>query len=184
MVEAGLPGLVHIADPDVWWTHRYHDPDQYEAKRFTYRQLTNTLGRFPNLRLLVAHMGGWPENLEFLDRLLQHYPNCYFDTSGTKWIARELSVQAEEARKFIVRYADRLLFGSDLVARSRLDLAHYCSRYWVHRHLYEKNHRVLSPIKDPDAPGAVNVAGLDLPEDVLKRLYVENARRFYGLERT
>lgn len=180
--EADLAVLVHIADPDVWWRHRYRDPDKYEAKRFTFRQLTNTLERFSRLPVLVAHLGGWPENLPFLEDLLNRFPNCHLDTSGTKWIARELSTKPVESRAFIIRYADRLLFGSDLVAWEHADFEHHCSRYWVHRHLYEQRCSVPSPIEDPDADGPVQVAGLDLPDSVLRRLYLENARRFYRLE--
>jgi hypothetical protein len=84
MRDAGLPALVHIADPNVWWQTRYADGERFERKRFTYRQLTNTLGRYPDLRVVVAHMGGFPEDLDFLDGLLTQYPNCYLDTSATK----------------------------------------------------------------------------------------------------
>lgn len=180
--EAGLPVLVHIADPDVWWRHRYQDPNEFEAKPFTFRQLTNTLERFSRLPVLVAHLGGWPENLPFLEDLLNRYPNCHLDTSGTKWIARELSAKPTEARGFFIRHADRLLFGSDLVAWEHADFEHHCSRYWVHRHLYEQDFRGPSPIEDPDADGPVEVAGLNLPNSVLRRLYLENARRFFRLE--
>ncbi len=179
IINAGLPVLVHIADPDVWWRHQYRDAERFERKRFTYRQLTNTLGRFPDLRVLVAHMGGWPENLPFLDDLLHRHRNAYLDTSATKWVARELSAQPAAARAFIIRNADRLLFGSDLVAFKRATFEHHCSRYWVHRHLYEQAGVVPSPIPDPDAPGPVFVAGLDLPKSVLDRLYLTNATAFF-----
>jgi predicted TIM-barrel fold metal-dependent hydrolase len=182
IAATGLPVLVHIADPDIWWRHRYHDPERFERKCFTYRQLTNTLGRFPGLRVLVPHMGGWPESLAFLDDLLHRYPQCYLDTSGTKWVARELSRQPAAARAFFVRRADRLLFGSDLVPFRHATFEHHCSRYWVHRHLYEQAHAVRSPIEDPDAHGPVFLAGLDLPDEVLTRLYRENAIRFFGLD--
>lgn len=181
IVDADLPVLVHIADPDIWWHHRYHDGDTFESKRFTYRQLTNTLGRFPDLRVMVAHMGGWPENLAFLTDLLARYPNVRLDTSGTKWVARELSHQAAAARSFIIRHADRLLFGSDLVAFQRATVEHHCSRYWVHRHLYEQADPVRSPIDDPDANGPVFLAGLDLPDPVLQKLYHDNAVKLFGL---
>jgi len=181
IAEADLSVLVHIADPDIWWQKHYHDPEVFEHKRFTYRQLTNTLARFPDLRVLAAHMGGWPENLPFLDDLLTTYPNCYFDTSATKWMARELSHQPAEARSFLVRHADRLLFGSDLVAFGHADVDHHCSRYWVHRHLYERDDIARSPIHDPDAHGPVYVAGLNLPDATLRKLYFENAARFFRI---
>jgi hypothetical protein len=179
---ADLAVLVHIADPDLWWRSHYRDPEIFEQKRFTYRQLSNTLGRFPEMRVLVAHMGGWPENLPFLTDLLGRYPNCRLDTSATKWIARELSHRPGEARAFMIRHADRLLFGSDLVAFGHADVDHHCSRYWVHRHLYENDHVIKSPIHDPDAHGEVFVAGLNLPDATLRKLYRENAERFFRIE--
>lgn len=183
-IDAGLPVLVHIADPDVWWLDRYRDPEQFEAKRFTFRQLTNTLQRFPGLRVLAAHLGGWPENLPFLDHLLRRYPNLHLDTSGTKWVARELSRQPVAVRDFFIRNADRLLFGSDLVAFQGATPEHHASRYWVHRHLYERDDVIASPIDDPDAQGRVHLAGLNLPDAVLSRLYHDNAAAFFRLNRT
>jgi hypothetical protein len=181
IVDADKPVLVHIADPDIWWTHRYVDDKRFEKKHATYRQLTNTLSRFRTLRVMAAHMGGWPENLPLLDQLLNQYPNLYLDTSGTKWIARELSHQASAARGFFIRHADRLLFGSDLVAFKQASVEHHCSRYWVHRHLYEYDQPRLSPIHDPDARSPVFVAGLNLPTPVLEKLYLHNAVRLFGL---
>lgn len=177
--EAGLAVLVHIADPDIWWKDRYADPARFEAKRFTYRQLTNTLTRFPRLRVMMAHMGGWPENLPFLSDLLERFENLHLDTSGTKWIARELSRRPAEARAFLIRHADRLLFGSDLVAFKHTTIEHHCSRYWVHRFLYERAETHPSPIRDQDADGRVFLAGLNLPDEVLGKLYFENAKRFF-----
>lgn len=179
--RAGLSVLVHIADPDVWWSHRYSDAGRFESKAFTYRQLTNTLERFPELPVLVAHMGGWPENPAYLAGLLDRHPNLHLDTSGTKWIARELSRQPAESRAFFIGYADRLLFGSDLVAFKDASFEHHCSRYWVHRFLYEKAGGCPSPIEDQDASGRVFLAGLDLPDRTLEKLYYTNACRFFDL---
>jgi hypothetical protein len=180
--RAGLSVLVHIADPDVWWIRRYSDPRRFEAKRFTYRQVTNTLERFPSLRVLMAHMGGSPEDLPFLSGLLERYPNLYLDTSGTKWIARELSRQPAAARDFLIHHADRLLFGSDLVPWKAATFEHHCSRYWVHRFLYEQAFTCLSPIEDEDAVGPVSLAGLNLPDATLSKLYFDNANLFFNLQ--
>jgi len=182
MVEHGLPALVHIADPDIWWKSHYHDPQRYETKAFTYRQLTNTLGRYPDMKVLAPHMGGHPEHLDHLSEMLETYPNFHLDTSGTKWVARELSAQPQKARDFFIRWADRMMFGSDLVAFNHADLWHHCSRYWVHQFMYEQDGVVRSPIEDADAGGPVYLSGLDLPEGVLRRLYRDNAVEFFRLD--
>lgn len=181
MVDNNLSGLVHIADPDIWYQRVYNDPEKFEPKWATYRQLTNTLGRFPSLRVVAAHMGGNPERLDHLDRLLSTYSNCYLDTSATKWVVRELSPKRAEAREFFIKWSHRLLFGTDLVARKNEPLEHYASRYWVHQFLYEQPGEIASPIPDNDAPGPVCLRGLDLPGEVLERLYYRNAEGFFGI---
>ncbi len=183
MVEHDLPALVHMADPDIWWKKRYADPTKFESKTFTYRQLTNTLRRFPSLRVVVPHMGGDPERLDHLERMLTEHRNLYLDTSATKWIAREFSAKPEAARDFLIRWADRLMWGTDLVPWKDASFEHHCSRYWVHQFLLEGAGRRESPIPDPDnGHGKVTLVGLDLPVKTLKKLYHDTAVKFYKLD--
>jgi predicted TIM-barrel fold metal-dependent hydrolase len=127
-------------------------------------------------------MGGDPEHLDHLDRLLTTYPNCYLDTSATKWVVRELSPKRDEARAFFLKWSRRLLFGTDLVARKTEGLEHYASRYWVHRFFYEQPGQILSPIPDSDAPEQVCIRGLDLPAAVLERIYYKNSEKFFRIK--
>jgi hypothetical protein len=142
------------------------------------------LADFPGLRVQGAHFGGDPEDLGHVGRLLDAYPNYAIDCSATKWIARELSARPAESRAFVIARADRILFGSDLVAFAGARAADYSSRYWVHRWLWEGEGVRPSPILDPcsSLPGGPIVHGLSLPDDVLARLYTDNARRWYDIK--
>ncbi len=53
---------------------------------------------------IAAHLGGWPENLNFLDGLLSRHDNLYLDTSATKWMVRTLSQQEP---KDVLAFFDR-----------------------------------------------------------------------------
>lgn len=181
LIEADMPVMVHIADPDIWWRKQYRDRNRFESKRHTYRQLTNMLGRYPELNVVAAHLGGHPEDLGHLDELLDQHPNLRLDTSATKWVARELSRQPRKARRFIINRADRLLFGTDVVPFKGTTVEHHCARYAVHQHLWEGRGKMASPIPDADAGRRVQVAGLNLPDNVLERIYHVNAVRFFGL---
>jgi len=184
LAELGMVALVHIADPDCWFAGPYSDRSRYGTKAEQYEQLEHTLAAFPKLKVQGAHFGGAPEHLDHIGRLLDTYPNYSIDSSATKWMARELSARAAEARAFIIRRAGRILFGSDLVAFKVARAEDYSSRYWVHRWLWEGEGVRPSPVPDPyaTAPGGPTVTGLSLPDDVLARLYTENARRWFGLD--
>jgi hypothetical protein len=177
--------MVHVADPDAWFRTVYADAAKYGTKPQQYEGLERMLQEFPDLTWIGAHMGGDPEHPDHLADLLERYPHFHLDTSATKWQVREVSARPTEIRELICRYPDRFLFGSDLVTRHGLPREHYVSRYWCQRTLWESAWQGRSPIADPDwtpQDGAVTptLRGVELPADVLRKVYYENAVRLLG----
>ena len=100
-------------------------------------------GRYPNVPTPVVPGGA-------LDRLMEKYPNLYGDLSepgGEKAIARDLQF----GREFIIRRADQLLFGTD----------------------------VLMP--DQPIPQFALLDSLNLPEEVQFKIYRGNAIKLLKL---
>jgi predicted TIM-barrel fold metal-dependent hydrolase len=182
--ELGMAALVHVGDPDCWFERQYADAARFGTKAEHYEPLERVLASRPGLVVVGAHFGGDPEDLGHLRRLLRTYPNYFLDSSATKWIARELSVKPLESRAFVIEHADRIVFGSDLVAFEKAGPEDYASRYWVHRWLWEGRGMKRSPIPDPCVlwPDGPRVHGLDLPDGVLAKVYHDNACRVFGLE--
>jgi len=168
--DLGMMYMVHVADPDTWFAAKYSDAAKYGAKRSHYEALERMLDRFES-PWIAAHMGGWPEDLNFLDGMLTRHDNLYIDTSATKWVVRELGKYFPgRTRAFFTRWRGRVLFGSDLVvmedqlspAKSGVspmgDLADspesafelYASRYYTLRTMFETSYEGESPIADPD----------------------------------
>jgi len=167
----GMAIMVHIADPDTWFKAKYGDALKYKTKREQYEPLERMLDRFTT-PWIAAHMGGWPEDLGFLDGLLSRHPNLHLDTSATKWQVRELSKHTPEAcRAFFAKWKGRIIFGSDIVtsddhlAPQKVNPAHpkadqasspesafdlYASRFWSLRTLLETSYDGESPISDGD----------------------------------
>ncbi len=167
----GMMILVHVADPDTWFATKYADAAVYGSKASQYESLERLLDRFPG-PFLAAHMGGWPENPDFLDGLLERHANLSLDTSATKWMVRELSKHPRERiHAFMGRWRGRILFGSDIVATdehlspSKTDPNHprgkqadspeaafelYAGRLWALRTMFETNYSGASPIADGD----------------------------------
>jgi hypothetical protein len=175
--------MVHVADPDRWFQTTYADAAKFGTKAEQYVGLERMLQEFPDMTWIGAHMGGDPEHADHLESLLERYPHLNYDMSATKWQVREVSAHHDAVRDLICRKPERFLFGSDLVTRHGLERDHYVSRYWCHRTLWESAWRGPSPIDDPDyprpsdGPATPTLHGLDLPPDVLRLVYRENALR-------
>jgi predicted TIM-barrel fold metal-dependent hydrolase len=178
--DEGLGVLVHVADPDRWFEHKY-DRAKYGTKAEQYPMLEARLRQFPTVRFIAAHMGGDPEHLDHLADLLTRYPNLYLDTSATKWIVRELGRQREAAREFFRRWAGRICFGTDQVVIKDREPERYLVRYWVHQMFWETDLVCTSPIADPDSDGPPMLRGLNLPEDVLAQVYRKTAEEAFGI---
>ncbi|MDP7028933.1 MAG: amidohydrolase family protein [Phycisphaerales bacterium] len=205
--DLGMSIMTHVADPDTWFATRYTDRAAYGSKADQYAPLERALRAFP-VPWIAAHMGGWPEDLDRLDALLDRHPNLYFDTSATKWMVRELSRHDRGALiAFLTRWSGRILFGSDIVAqeehvsdasdgRGRSDQAAsereafdlYASRYWALRTLLETEWSGESPIADPDLErvdpdrfgpmDAPPLIGKSVPPELLTTLYRGAAEAF------
>lgn len=196
--DRGYHFMTHVGDPKAWFcgTGKYA-----HGKLGTFNQqfvgLDALLAEFPDRAHLGAHMGGCLEDLNQLAARLDRFPHYVIDTSATKWIARAIVEQdAAKVRDFIVKYQDRILFGSDLVVGDKYTWDHYASRYWVHQKMWETDYRDQNPIDDPDggkgfdprtgtfetskADGIPRLAGVKLPPEVLVKIYRTNAEKLIG----
>jgi len=116
-------------------------------------RLERVLGMFPKCNF-IAHAEFW---LEFsngtCDRLLQAYPNLYAEPSGHR-MAMELNRDRTYTQEFLIRNADKILFGSD-------------EGWW-------------SFSKDERACTFALFEELDLPAEVRAKIYHKNAEKLFG----
>ncbi len=170
--ELRLPVNVHIADHPSCWQPL--GPNQERTPDFqgfnlagqdvpTYEELLATrdrvLARHPRTRFIFCHLSNQGNDTAALASALDKFPNLYLDISARDY---ELGRQPRTARKFLLRYQSRVLFGTDMG--------------WA-QEMYEGWWRLLET-DDEYLPGRVwwRYYGLKLPDKVLKRLYRGNAR--------
>lgn len=185
--ELGIPVAIHTGDPvpffkpvdrfnerylslaiegtsraQAWAWHGKTDGYRHEDYN---RMLENIIRKHPETTFIMIHCGMMYEHLEDLDRVLNAYPNAYFDIAAS---AKHLGRQPHFARKMLIKHADRALFGLDIETKADPRIYRYFFRvletdddYFEH----PEEHLAL-PWK---------VYGLNLPDDVLRKLYFENA---------
>ncbi|MEZ6064295.1 MAG: amidohydrolase family protein [Planctomycetaceae bacterium] len=181
--ELGVPVLWHTADPIAFftptdernerWEELYRHPewsfygDEFPEHQELIDARNRVIARHTRTTFICAHMADVPEDLAKLGGYLDHYPNMHVEIAAR---VAELGRQPYTARKFFLKYADRILFGTDGVPPMTELIPHFrFLETWDENFPYEDN---------PFPPqGLWNIYGLGLPDDVLKKVYNENAAR-------
>jgi len=186
--ELNLPVLIHVADPVAFfdtidetnerWEELGENPDwAFTSPPFPpFLEIMNgfkkLVSRHHNTTFVGAHVGCYGENLGWVGQMLDECPNYYIDISAR---LGELGRQPYTARKFFIQYQDRILFGSDMSP----DLEAYRLYY---RFLETNDEYFNYNTSEVPGQGRWYVCGLYLPDDVLNKVYSENARRVLKLE--
>jgi predicted TIM-barrel fold metal-dependent hydrolase len=116
-------------------------------------------------------VGWYAENLAWVSALLERCPNFMVDISAR---IAELGRQPYTARRFFLRFADRILFGTD--TGPNLDFYRIYYRFLESEDEYFN----YSP-GEIGGQGRWAIYGLHLPPDVLEQVYFRNAARVFGL---
>jgi predicted TIM-barrel fold metal-dependent hydrolase len=181
--QLGLPVLFHVADPLAFFdpidetNERFEELIRHPEWSFhgngypTHQELMSAfervLERHPQTDFIGAHMASLAEDLAGLGKLLDRHPNLYLDIASR---IAELGRQPFTARAFLLRYQDRILFGTDGPwPESRL------VAYWR----FLETHDEYFPYSEKEFPpqGFWQIYGVALPEETLRAIYSGNAAR-------
>lgn len=184
---ASIPVTIHVGDPIAFFEplDRYNErleellvnPDWWFGDRSRFppfdrvmESLESLIARRSDITFIGAHVLCCAEDLAWVGRILDTYPNAHADIGAR---IAELGRVPRATRDLIVRHADRFLFGTDLFPPEE-------AIYATHFRFLETadEHFPYDPLDDePPTEGRWAISGLDLPDDVLDRVYAGNARR-------
>jgi len=123
--------------------------------------------RHPQTTFIGAHVASNSEDLKTAGEWLEKYPNLVVEIASR---ISELGRQPYTARKFFLKYADRIMFGTD---GPRVP-----ERLFPYWRFLETDDEYFAYAENPFPPqGFWNIYGIYLPDDVLKKVYHENAAR-------
>ncbi len=182
--ELGVPVMVHAADPVAFFdpldgaNERYEEllahPDwHFHGPGFPPFQrilddFRDLVRRHPGTTFIGAHVGCYAENLDYVGKMLRECSNYYVDISAR---VAELGRQPRAAGRFFLEFADRILFGLDSFPPT-------ADRYQVVYRFLETGDDYFDYTPDGLEPqGRWKVYGLDLPDEVLAKVYYQNAAR-------
>jgi predicted TIM-barrel fold metal-dependent hydrolase len=192
--DLGVPVTIHVADPIAffepldernerveellthpdWHVWPTRPRDRIDAPGFpSFDELLDGLeaviARHPGTTFIGAHVGCAAEDLARVDRMLATHDNWHVDIAAR---IAELGRQPYGARSLFLRWPDRILFGVDIGPDPAI--------YALHFRFLETLDESFPYDADEEAPpsqGRWAIHGLGLPDDVLRRVYRDNARR-------
>lgn len=185
--ELGIPVMIHVTDPKAFhagpvdkYNERYDElaehpnwsfyGDEFPRKNDILNQRNNVIARHPNTIFIGAHMGNLPEELGRVSMWLEKYPNFYVDINAR---ISELGRQPYTARKFMIKYQDRILFGTDTPCNAE--------SYRVYYRFLETDDEYFDPTPAHKLQGRWMIYGLYLPDEVLEKIYNTNAIKIFNL---
>jgi predicted TIM-barrel fold metal-dependent hydrolase len=182
--ELAVPVFIHTADPVAFfdpvdernerleqllehpeWS--FADPALPRFARLI-EALEALVARHPDTVFVGVHFGGYAEDPRFVGRMLDAYPNYHVDIAAR---IAELGRQPRAVREVICAHPDRVLFGLDEFPPAREVYA------IAFRFLETADECFAHSIEEVPLMGRWTISGLDLPGEVLRQVYAENARR-------
>ena len=182
----GIPVLIHITDPKAFFTpvdrfnERYDElaahPDwafgggKYPPKDEIIAARNRIMARHPQTIFIGAHVGNMPEELHQVGMWFDTYPNFYVDISAR---ISELGRQPFTARKFFIDYQDRVLFGTDTAPSAEA--------YRIYYRFLETQDEYFDPAGGHHLQGRWMIYGVNLPDEVLEKIYHKNAEKILSM---
>ncbi len=174
-----LPVFIHTADPpeffepfdytnERWlelalFPNRRYPAEEYPSFEQLARERDNLFRRHPETTFVTAHMGWHANDLGRLGAILDAFPNVHTEIGAVLY---EIGRQPRAARAFFERYQDRILFGKDSFQPAEYPY------YW---RVLETEDEYFDYYRDYHAYW--KLYGVGLPDDVLRKVYFENAVR-------
>ncbi len=182
--ELHVPVLIHIADPVAFfrpldatnerWEELHAHPDwQFPSPPFPsfaslMDQFEALIARHPLTTFIGAHVGCYAENLHWVARMLDTYPNFAVDMAAR---LGELGRQPYAAKRFFEQYAGRITFGLDVFPPAREEYAPYFR--WL-----ETADEYFSYGTTPvGSQGRWQIYGINLNDEALREVYAGTAQR-------
>ena len=172
-----VPVLIHTAEPqeffetityqnERWlelalYSSRRYPPDQAPRFEELIGERDRMFAKHPGTTFIAAHFGYHANDLARMGQLLDRLPNVYPEVAA---ILAELGRQPRTAHDFFVKYQDRVLFGKD---------SYQPDEYPYYWRTFETADEYFDYYRDYHA--FWKLYGMDLPDDVLKKLYYKNA---------
>ena len=178
--------VAHIAEPDSCWhppnpaspDYDYYKehPEEYAyahpewpAKAAILAARDHLAEENPTLRVVGAHLGSMEVDVDQMSQRFDRYPNFAVDTAAR--VPYFMLQPREKVRAFLIKYQDRILYGTDLGGMPEGDTAKVVQNW---KDTYQRDWIFFSSDRKVEYLGH-SYQGLALPAPVLRKIFHDNA---------
>ena len=181
--ELKIPVLIHTGEPSPFfdkidnnnerWLELKLHPDRarpssrYPGWKTVMAEQHHIFSKHKHTTFIAAHFGWMANNLDALGAMLDSLPNVQVEFAA---VLEEIGREPKAARKFFIKYQDRILFGKDTWS---------VPEYGFYFRMLETEDEYF-PYAQYPGQGRWMIYGLGLPNDVLEKVYHSNAERVFG----
>ena len=201
IVKNNLPLTGHLGEPKDCWLplnemtvktdssyfaanpkyHMFLHPEypSYEAQ---VEARDRMLERHPELQFIGAHLGSLEWSVDELAKRLDRFPNMVVDLAERIVHFQYQSVKDyKKVRNFCIKYQDRILYGTDIIdngSRKPDEMTAHIHNTWSTDWRYFTTNEEMTT-------EAFNgkFRALYLPKEVVNKIFLENANKWYKLDR-
>jgi predicted TIM-barrel fold metal-dependent hydrolase len=136
------------------------------------------LQRHPEIKFIGAHLGSLEWSVDELAKRLDQFPNMAVDMAARiTHLQFQAASNRDKVRDFIIRYQDRLLYGTDDVITIKADFNKIKEGIHAKRisdwQFFNTDDSMI--VADFELP----FKGLQLPKKVIDKIYRTNAQKWY-----
>ncbi|MCX8108420.1 MAG: amidohydrolase family protein, partial [Verrucomicrobiae bacterium] len=199
--ELGMPVSIHVADPQAFWKPYdesnerwkelkdhpnwwFGDTNRYPSFQSLVDALNRVIERHPRTTFVCVHFANNAEDLDWVERSLDKYPNMMADLAAR--IPELGRHDPAKVRRLFLKHQDRILFGTDFQVYDRLILGSsgneppptdeeactFFAKHWRWLETTDRQFNHMTPIQ-----GDWKIDAIGLPPYVLRKIYFDNARR-------
>ncbi len=180
-----LPVVMHVGDPSCFWDvdriprwaleRGWLYDESYVPLEDLRSEIDGVLQKHPKLPLILAHFYFLSEDIEKATAFMEKWENVCLDLTPGQEMFIEFSKQPDAWRAFFEKYADRILFGTDLKNAKQEKSAdeQYCYALNLVRSSLERKEEFLAWwVGKPLHP-------LCISDEAQHKIYCDNFHRLY-----
>jgi predicted TIM-barrel fold metal-dependent hydrolase len=182
--------VAHLPEPDSCWQppnpaspdYEYYKehPEEYAyshpewpSKAAILAARDHLLAENPKLRVIGAHLGSMEADVDQMAQRFDRYPNFAVDTAAR--VPYFMLQPREKVRAFLLKYQGRILYATDFVVMPKDNTEKALKELTDN---YERDWKFFATNQAMEYKGHTT-QGLSLPQAVLRKLYHDNAVRWF-----